>query len=240
MNLRLARVQRFLQESHYVRNSPVDPILILLVEDHQIVRQGLKLLIDAQPDMRVIGEAPNGKDAIVAILESSPHIVIFDISMPEMNGIEMVKELRRLGCGSRLLALTANSDRAYLNALVQLGISGYLLKRSAATELIEAIRKVASDRNFLDLEIVREFADGVFDSKRLSATTAGGVISEREEEVIRWIACGFSNKEVAAKLEISVKTIETHKARAMAKLQLNSRSELLRFAVANRWLDFDR
>ncbi len=218
----------------------MNPIFVLLVEDHQIVRQGLKLLIDAQPDMKVIGEASNGKDAITAILESSPHVVVFDISMPEMNGIEMVKELRRGENRSRLLALTANSDRAYLNALVQLGISGYLLKRSAATDLIAAIRRVASDGNFLDTGIVRDFADDVFYPKRLSATTVGGVISEREEEVIRLIACGFSNKEVAAKLEISVKTIETHKARAMAKLQLNSRSELLRFAVANRWLDFDR
>ncbi len=218
----------------------MNPIFVLLVEDHQIVRQGLKLLIDAQPDMKVIGEVSNGKDAITAILESSPHVVVFDISMPEMNGIEMVKELRRGENRSRLLALTANSDRAYLNALVQLGISGYLLKRSAATDLIAAIRKVASDGNFLDTGIVRDFADDDFYPKRLSATTVGGVISDREEEVIRLIACGFSNKEVAAKLEISVKTIETHKARAMAKLQLNSRSELLRFAVANRWLDFDR
>ncbi len=217
----------------------MDPIFVLLVEDHQIVRQGLKLLIDAQPDMKVIGEASNGKDGIAAILKTSPHVVVFDISMPEMNGIEMVKELRRGRNESRLLALTANSDRAYLSALVQLGISGYLLKRSAATDLIAAIRKIASDGNFLDLGIARDFAHDVFYPKRFSATTVGGVISEREEEVIRLIACGFSNKEVAAKLEISVKTIETHKARAMAKLQLNSRSELLRFAVANRWLDFD-
>ncbi len=96
----------------------MNPIFVLLVEDHQIVRQGLKLLIDAQPDMKVIGEVSNGKDAITAILESSPHVVVFDISMPEMNGIEMVKELRRGENRSRLLALTANSDRAYLNALV--------------------------------------------------------------------------------------------------------------------------
>ncbi len=218
----------------------MNPIFVLLVDDHQIVRQGLKLLIDAQPDMEVIGEASNGKDAIAAILESSPHVVVFDISMPEMNGIEMVKELLRLENESRLLALTANSDRCYLNALVQLKISGYLLKRSAATDLIAAIRKVANDENFLDMGIVRDFAEGVFHPKRLAAATVGGVVSEREEEVIRLIACGFSNKEVAAKLEISVKTIETHKARAMAKLQLSSRSELLRFAVANRWLEFDR
>ena len=218
----------------------MNPILVLLVEDHQIVRQGLKLLIDAQPDMKVIAEASNGKDAIAAILESSPRVVVFDISMPEMNGIDMVKELRRGGNGSRLLALTANSDRAYLNALVKLGISGYLQKRSAATDLIEAIRKVASDGKFLDVGMIRDFAYDVFCPKRLSATTVGGVISEREEEVLRLIACGFSNKEVAAKLEISVKTIETHKARAMSKLQLKSRSELLRFAVANRWLEFDR
>ncbi len=216
----------------------MNPILVLLVEDHQIVRQGLKLLVDAQPDLQVIGEVANGKDAIVAIEESRPHVVVFDISMPEMNGIEMVQELRRLGNRSKLLALTANSDRAYLNALVQLGISGYLLKRSAAKELIEAIRKVANGENLLDSGIVRGFADEVFDPKRVSAANAGGVISEREEEVIRWIACGFSNKEVAAKLVISVKTVETHKARAMTKLRLNSRSELLRFAVENRWLEY--
>lgn len=216
----------------------MNPILVLLVEDHQIVRQGLKLLVDAQPDLQVIGEVANGKDAIVAIQESRPHVVVFDISMPEMNGIEMVQELRRLGNRSKLLALTANSDRAYLNALVQLGISGYLLKRSAAKELIEAIRKVANGENLLDSGIVRGFADEVFDPKRVSAANAGGVISEREEEVIRWIACGFSNKEVAAKLVISVKTVETHKARAMTKLRLNSRSELLRFAVENRWLEY--
>ncbi len=212
-------------------------ISVLLVEDHQIVRQGLKLLIESQPDLTVVGDVSNGKDAIGAILESRPHVVVFDISMPEMNGIEMVKELRRLGDASKLLALTANTDRAYLSALVQLGISGYLLKRSAATDLIEAIRKVAADENVLDSGIERELADRVFHPKRYGPTTVGGVLSDREEEVIRLIACGFSNKEVAAKLNISVKTIETHKSRAMAKLQLQSRSELLRFAVAQRWLE---
>ena len=226
-------------QSSLSRNSSMDPICVVLVEDHQIVRQGLRLLIDAQADLKVIGESSNGKDAIATILGSSPHVVVFDISMPEMNGIEMVKELRRLGNETRLLALTANTDRAYLNALVQLGISGYLLKRSAATDLIEAIRKVATDGKFLDSEIVRDFADGVFCPKRLSSTTTGGVISEREEEVIRLIASGFSNKEVAVKLDISVKTVETHKMRAMAKLQMKSRSELLRFAIANRWLEYE-
>lgn len=215
----------------------MDPICVILVEDHQIVRQGLKLLIDAQPDLKVVGEVSNGRDAIAAILESRPHVVVFDISMPEMNGIEMVKELRRLENGSRLLALTANADRAYLNALVQLGISGYLLKRSAATDLIEAIRKIATDKKFLDSAMVHELVESVFSPKRLSATTVRGTISEREEQVIRLIACGFSNKEVASKLEISIKTVETHKSRAMAKLQVNSRAELTRLAVANGWLE---
>ena len=215
----------------------MDPIGVLLVDDHEIVRQGLKLLVDAQPDLKVIGEAANGKEAIAAILENRPHVVVFDISMPEMNGIAMVKELRRLGIESRLLALTANADRAYLIALVHLGISGYLLKRSAATELIDAIRKVATDKKFLDSAMAHELVESVFFPKRMSATNAGGIVSEREEQVIRLIACGFSNKEVAAKLEISVKTVETHKSRAMAKLQVNSRAELTRFAVANGWLE---
>ena len=214
----------------------MDPIGVLLVDDHEIVRHGLKLLVDAEPDLRVIGEAANGKEAIASILENRPQVVVFDISMPEMNGIAMVKELRRLGIESRLLALTANADRAYLIALVSLGISGYVLKRSAAAELIEAIRTVATDKNFLDSAMVHDLVDSVFFPKRLSATIAGAIISEREEQVIRLIACGFSNKEVASKLEISVKTVETHKSRAMAKLQVNSRAELTRFAVANGWL----
>ena len=151
----------------------MNPISVLLVEDHQIVRQGLRLLIEAQPNLKVIGEVSNGKDAIAAILESNPDVVVFDISMPEMNGIEMVKELRRLQNNCRLLALTANSDRAYLTALIQLGISGYLLKRSAANELIEAIHRVASNGNFLDPDIVREMGEGVFSPKRFSTTTVG-------------------------------------------------------------------
>lgn len=215
----------------------MNPVSVLLVEDHQIVRQGLKLLIEAQPDLKVVGEASNGKDAMTALLAMTPDVVVFDISMPEMNGIEMVKELRRLQNHCRLLALTANLDRAYLTALIQLGISGYLLKRSAATDLIEAIRKVATDGKYLDAGIVREMGEEVFSPKRCSLAAVGSTISEREEEVIRLIACGLSNKEVAAKLDISVKTVETHKSRSMAKLQLNNRSELLRFAVANGWLD---
>ena len=212
------------------------PISVLLVEDHQIVRQGLKLLIETQSDFRVCGEVSNGRDAIEAIQTSMPDVVVFDISMPEMNGIEMVKELRRLRHTCRLLALTANSDRAYLSALIQLGISGYLLKRSAATDLIDAIRKLACDGKFLDTAIAQEMNELVFSPKSNFATSVGSAISDREEEVIRLIACGLSNKEVAGRLGISVKTVETHKSRAMAKLQLRSRSELLRFAVANGWL----
>lgn len=213
------------------------PVKVLLVEDHQIVRQGLRLLIESQPDLKVVDEVSNGKDAIASILQNHPHVVVFDISMPEMNGIEMVKELRRLGHDCRLLALTANADRAYLNALVHLGISGYLLKRSAATDLIETIRKVAKDGKFVDSELANELVESDFSSKQAQPANVGGVLTDREEEVLRWIACGFSNKEVAAKLKISVKTVETHKSRSMTKLQLQSRSELLRYAVANRWLD---
>ncbi len=212
-------------------------ISILLVEDHQIVRQGLRLLIESQADFHVVGEVSNGRDAIAAIASNRPDVVVFDISMPEMNGIQMVKELQRIGNQPRLLALTANTDRAYLTALIQLGISGYLLKRSAATDLIDAIRKIVNDGQFLDAGILQEMSDGVFTPQRHSASTVGIPISEREEEVIRLIARGFSNKEVGAKLEISVKTVETHKSRAMAKLQLRSRSELLRFAVASGWLE---
>ncbi len=212
-------------------------IQVILVEDHQVVRQGLRLLIESNSDIRVIGEASDGLEAIDLIQELQPDLVVFDISMPNLNGIMMVKKLRQLGVSTKLLALTANEDRAYLTELVSLGVNGYLLKRSAANELIDAIRATYKNQKFLDREIVTDLVEGVFSGSGKKSVVADGLLSDRETEIIRLIAVGYTNKEVASQLKISVKTVETHKARAMAKLQLESRAELMRYAVKNGWLD---
>lgn len=209
---------------------------IVLVEDHEIVRHGLRLLVESQADLLVLAEASNGLEAMDVIATHRPDIVVFDITMPVLSGIQMAKQLRAASYVPKLLALTANEDKAYLNELIQVGVAGYLLKRSAARDLIEAIRTLASDRRFLDPNIVGEMVNDMFVSKPNSAMHVRGVLTDREEEVIRLIAKGYTNKEAAKFLDISIKTIETHKARAMNKLNLQSRAELIRHAASMRWI----
>lgn len=214
------------------------PIEILLVEDHQVVRQGLKLLIDSQPNMKVIGEVSSGEEAISLLGDITPTVILFDISLPGMNGIELAKELQ---ANSKprypLLALTANEDRAYLTELLRLGVLGYLFKRSAAKELLQAIERVANGERFLDPAIMEQMVHASIHSTQENNDVLQTVpLSEREMEVLRLIACGYTNKEVARLLDISTKTIETHKARAMVKLKLRIRAELIRYAATHGWI----
>lgn len=219
----------------------MNSIRVVLVEDHEIVRQGLRLLVEAELDMLVVGDVSNGRQALTLIVDTPADVVLFDISMPEMNGIELAKELTRLYPSVKLLALTANEDRAYLSELLRIGVQGYLFKRSAARELIDAIRAVYQGRKFLDQNLVSELVgDLAMPSEPVKVESGVPPLSEREEQVIRLIAIGFINKEVAAKLGISIKTVETHKARAMTKLKLQSRTELIRYAAARSWLDAAR
>jgi len=216
-----------------------NPIEVLLVEDHQVVRHGLRLLIESQPNMRVVGEASSGEEAIDLLKTTTPNLVVFDVSLPGMSGIELARQLQKDEDSRKvpLLALTANEDRAYMTELLRLGVLGYLFKRSAAKELLQAIERVAHSERFLDPAIMDQMVCATIDeSGRNGQGAVQPSLSDREVEVLRLIACGYTNKEAARLLDISAKTIETHKARGMVKLQLRSRAELIRFAATQGWI----
>jgi DNA-binding NarL/FixJ family response regulator len=212
------------------------PLRILLADDHAIVRQGLKLLIDNQSDMGVVGEAADGTDAVSQAKSLSPDIVVMDISMPGMNGLVATRTLKRMLPNVAIVALTRHDDDTYLEELLRAGASGYVLKQSAPTDFLRAIRAVAAGGVYLDPAITSRVADGLLSGEAAISNESASSISERESEVLRLIAIGHSNKEVAAQLKISVKTVEVHKANAMRKLGLAGRVDIIRYAVLQGWL----
>jgi DNA-binding NarL/FixJ family response regulator len=213
-----------------------NPLRILVADDHATVRQGLKLLIDSQPDMRVVGEAADG-DAVVQQAEAlKPDIIVMDISMPGMNGLMATRAVKREQPAVVIVALTRHEDDTYLEELLRAGASGYVLKQSAPLEFLQAIRAVAAGGIYLDPAMTSRVADGLLDRNGAAAGRSRASISDRESEVLRLIAIGHSNKEVATKLNISVKTVEVHKANAMRKLGLNGRVDVVRYGVLQGWL----
>lgn len=209
---------------------------ILLADDHQLMRDGLKLLINAQPDMEVIGEAQDGLAAWQQAKNSLPDVIVIDVSMPQMGGARATERIKRECPEVKVLVLTAHEDRSYVSQLLEAGASGYMLKVGASGDLINAIRVVAAGGVYLDPTV----ADKVLESYRRGKTPKGSLqgakLAQREEEVLRLIAEGYINKEIAARLSISVKTVETHKARAMEKLGLHSRAAIVRYALDQGWL----
>ena len=204
---------------------------VLLAEDHETVREGLRLLVNAQPDMTVVGEAADGGDAITRARELKPAVVVLDLTMPGMNGLAAARKLRAEVPATAVVALTRHDDRAYLYELLQAGAVGYVLKQSPSTELLAAIRAAVSGQRYIDPAFRRSDFD---QDPRRRATTP--IVTDREKEVLRRMAVGQSNKEVAADLEIAVKTVEVHKANAMRKLGLRGRTDVVRYAVLNGWL----
>lgn len=209
---------------------------ILLVDDHDIVREGVRLLIEAQPDMTIIGEADNGEDALKKAKELKPEIVIMDISMPELNGLKATEKLCKINPQINILILTRHEDIGYLKTLIEAGANGYILKQSAPEELIRAIRVVASGKSYLDAALTERVFDGYVNRSSSLRGENKADITEREQEVLRLTAWGYSNKEIGGKLNISVKTVEAHKANAMRKLDLRSRIDIVRFALLQGWL----
>jgi len=207
---------------------------VALADDHPIVLAGIRALLGGTPDLEVVGHATDGLAALELVRATVPDVAVIDISMPGLNGIELAKRVARDCPVVRLVALTVHEDGAYLQQMLAAGARGYLLKRSAAEELARAIRAVAAGGVFLDPAVA---------GKALAspATTAGpdpvAVLSPREEDVLRHTAQGLSNKEIGSRLEISTKTVETYKARAVEKLGLLSRSDIVRYAARRGWLD---
>lgn len=209
---------------------------ILLADDHAVVRDGLKMLINSQEDMEVDGEASNGEEAFDMILRRRPDVAIIDISMPIINGIELVARLGGVKGETKLLALTANEDRNYMNQLLKLGAAGYLLKRSAADELIKAIRTIVTGGRYLDPLVIDGLVGEIMTPRPIPAEDPKDQLSDREQEVVRLIAQGYANKEIAIQLGISTKTVETYKARSMLKLGLSSRADIVRYAISKGWM----
>jgi DNA-binding NarL/FixJ family response regulator len=208
---------------------------IFLADDHAVVREGLKALINAQPGMVVVGEAANGLLACEQIPALRPDVVVMDVSMPDMTGSQSTARLRKECPTVRVLALTVHEDKGYIRQLLAAGATGYVLKRSAPEGLIQAIRSVAAGGVYLDPSMAGKVIGG-FVRTPSNEGPSGGELSEREADVARQTAAGYSNKEIAARLALSIKTVETYRARAMEKLGLQSRSGLVRYAVQQGWL----
>lgn len=209
-------------------------INVVLAEDHGTVREGLKIMVNQEPDMRVVGEAGDGAAAIKAVRDSQPDVVVMDIAMPEMNGLKATRKLKSEFPRLKVLTLTRHNDDSYLEQLLSAGADGYILKQSAPSDLIEAIRTVSQGKSYIDRSltgrVLRGFAGDV-------SSELDGDVTKREMEVVRLVAWGYSIKEIANQLNLSVKTIEASKSSAMKKLDMHNRIDIVRYAIAHGWLE---
>jgi two-component system response regulator NreC len=208
-------------------------IKILLADDHTIVRQGLKLILSANSDLQVVGEAANGREAIELASKLKPDIVLMDVAMPELNGIEatrrMVQENQRL----RVLVLSMHKEPVYIREILRAGARGYILKDAIDTELLNAVRSVARGDGYISPAI----SGALLNDYRQSVTDPIDLLSSREREVLQLIAEGKTNKEVATRLNLSVYTVDSHRGKIMEKLNLHSTGELVRFAMKHGLVD---
>jgi len=212
------------------------PLRILLADDHVTVRHGLKLLIDGQADMKVVSEASDGKSAMENAIAINPDVIVMDISMPGMNGLAATRALKQKQPKAVIVTLTRHGDDAYVQELLRAGVSGYVLKQSAPSELLQAIRAAAAGGQYLDSTLTPRVTARLL-GRRDKVSKPSATLSEREAEVLRLIAAGYSNKEIAGRLSLSVKTVEAHKANAMRKLELRGRIDIVKYAVLQGWLE---
>jgi DNA-binding NarL/FixJ family response regulator len=205
-------------------------IRVLIVDDHAILREGVRALLSAHDDLQVVGEAADGQEAIAAVERLDPDVVLMDIAMPGLGGIEATLELKKLGRRARVLVLSQYEDREYVRRLLKAGVAGYVLKKSAGSELAGAIRAVHRGGLVLDPEVART---AMAESGPRAAAEADPyeALTDREKQVLKLVAEGKSNKEVADVLGISVKTAMSHREHVMEKLAVHNRTELVRFAI---------
>ena len=211
-------------------------VRVVLADDHPIVREGLRILVNAQPDMQVVGEAADGEEAWRAAKSLTPDVLVMDLSMPHLNGVEATARVKRDCPTVKVLVLTVHEERVYLTQLLRAGAAGYILKRAASAELVRAVRTVAAGGTYIDPSLAGTVVEGFLDADKVGRPS-GDTLSEREREVLVRIARGFSNKEIAAQLGLSVKTVETYKGRVADKLGLRTRVDIVRYAARHGWLD---
>jgi DNA-binding NarL/FixJ family response regulator len=209
---------------------------VLIADDHAIVRQGLKLLIDSQSDMEVVGEAADGEAVLEQASVVKPDVVVMDVSMPRMNGLTATKTLKQRQPEVMIIALTRHEDDTYVEQLLRAGASGFVLKHSTPAHFLQALRAVAAGGIYIDPAMTARVADGLLKAHAQPPEARTTKITDRESEVLRLVAIGHSNLEIAERLNISVKTVEVHKTSAMRKLGLNGRVEVIRYGVLQGWL----
>ncbi|CAA9402434.1 MAG: Two-component transcriptional response regulator, LuxR family [uncultured Pyrinomonadaceae bacterium] len=215
----------------------MNKLKILLAEDHETVREGIRLIIESQDDLEVVGCAGDGREAIRLAEELKPDIVLMDVSMPKLNGLLATAKLKRIMPDVKILTLTRHTDEAYLQELLQAGVDGYVLKQSASTDLLRAVRAVAAGGNYLDPAITGKVFNNFTEKHgKMRGDVRGASLSGRESETLRLIALGYSNKEIAEQFDISVKTVEAHKANAQQKLNISSRKEIISYAILQGWM----
>ncbi len=209
-------------------------ITVLLAEDHTVVREGLRTLLEAEGDLRVVGEAETGRQAVKLAKRLRPAVVVMDIAMPLLNGLEATRQILKDAPGARVLILSAHSDDAYVEQVIALGAAGYLLKQTSAHVLARAVREVLKGRRFFSPAIARRLRDqpGPLAAQGGLNSQPSARLSSREVEVLQLIAEGLPNKQVAVELGISVKTVEKHRQRLMEKLNIHDTAGLTRQAIA--------
>lgn len=207
----------------------------MLVDDHKITRDGLSALIDREPDMSVVGEADNGRQAVRAVQDLAPDVVIMDISMPDLNGIDATRQILAASPATRVIALSMYSDTRYVEGMLSAGVSGYLVKSCAFDELVQAILAVVGGTAYLSPNIaevvIKDYARRLTGANVDTPSLPARRLSAREREVLQLLAEGHNSEQIAAKLYISIKTVSTHRRHIMEKLNLNNLADLIKFAL---------
>ena len=212
-------------------------IRLLIADDHVVLRAGLRMLLDAQSNMKVIAEADNGAQVLALAVELQPDLILLDLTMPNLGGLEALPLLRRAVPGTRILILTMHDDESYLRQALRDGASGYVLKKAADTELISAIHSVMRGEVYIHASMTRFLIEELLPADVGASTNPWDNLSEREREVLLLVARGYTSAKIAERISLSPKTVETYRARGMEKLDLRSRAALVQFALSHNLLD---
>jgi two-component system response regulator NreC len=205
-------------------------IRLIIADDHQLMRDGLKALLAADTNIQVVGEASSGTETVDLVGKLSPHIIVMDVAMPDLNGIEATRRIKRLNPNAKILGLSAHADYRFVIEMLKAGASGYLLKHTAYEELTRAIEAIMNGKKYLSPDITGVVVDTHL-SPNAAANSAFAVLTEREREVLQLLSEGLATKEIASQLRVSVKTVETHRRNIMEKLNLHSVAELTKYAL---------